>query len=201
LIKNRFARALIGTRQEITDHHRIGAKGQRFGDIAGEFNASICNNRFAFFLETLKSLKSEMQERGGELLVVDQSPFKTFEMLLQKKDLLQTISWNRDYEPFSRERDQKVSDFLSSQGIEVLTERDHLLIEPWEIKPYQVFTPYAKKWFETLSSENFRQRISSFKNKVPSFQLNWSDFFKQSPVFFADALEKFCLKKKIKIRF
>ncbi len=51
------------------------------------------------------------------------------------------LYFNRRYEPAAFERD---SDLVDSLGIEVKTFNSALLIEPWEIKPYRVFTPFWK---------------------------------------------------------
>ena len=71
------------------------------------------HHRFAFFLKTLKALKTELQNAGGDLYVLDLLPDQAFEKLVlqikKNKSLkLQTVSWNRDYEPFARTRDHKV---------------------------------------------------------------------------------------------
>ena len=43
------------------------------------------HNRFAFFLETLKVLKAELQAQGGDLLVVDEAPEAAFAYSARKK--------------------------------------------------------------------------------------------------------------------
>ena len=45
LVENRFARALFGTREERTDHHSRGARGERLDDIAGEPDSAIGDQR------------------------------------------------------------------------------------------------------------------------------------------------------------
>jgi len=40
------------------------------------------HNRFAFFLQTLRSLQHDLQARGGDLLVVDEQPLDFFRRLL-----------------------------------------------------------------------------------------------------------------------
>lgn len=123
------------------------------------------HNRFAFFIETLKELKKELLNQGSDLLILDGTPDSAFELLLTelKKHNIpwpQTWSWNRDYEPFARERDTRIENWLKKQQIECHIERDHLVIEPDEIeKFYQVFTPYSKKWFETFKTAAAQERI------------------------------------------
>ena len=45
LIENRFARALLGAGEQAADHHRVGARSQGFGDIAGIFDAAVGDDR------------------------------------------------------------------------------------------------------------------------------------------------------------
>ncbi len=137
------------------------------------------HNRFAFFLENLKELKKELRQTGGDLIVLDQGPKEGFDQLvkaLRKKaiPLPATVSFNRDYEPFARERDKAMTGFLSKElGMTVHTERDHLLIEPSEIfkdeapgSYYQIYTPFAKRWFALFQSDRMRQRVSSQKQAL-----------------------------------
>jgi deoxyribodipyrimidine photo-lyase len=113
------------------------------------------------------------------------------------------ISFNRDYEPFARKRDQEVLQILKQQSVEVLTERDHLIIEPHELvkedgSSYQVYSPYARKWYETFSKSEVRGRVESQKKafqylnskKIDEkiFDLSWSQVTKQKAV---DALKNF----------
>lgn len=166
------------------------------------------HNRFAFFVETLAFLKRELESLGGSLLVLDEGPDAAFELMIRhfgenkhtKNAQLKCVSFNRDYEPFARMRDQRIKTLLENAGIAVETFRDHLILEPHEVckpdgKPYQVFTPFLKKWLTVLHSQ-FPERISSNstglkflggtlseKKKSFPFQLKWdsllpSDFSK-----------------------
>ena len=150
-------------------------------------------NRFAFFLETLDTLKQELQARGGDLKVIDCMPGRAFDQLLQilrqnQKVLPSTVSWSRDYEPFARQRDQKMEVLLTQKwGIQVQTERDHLLLEPWEVLKdsasssssyYQVYTPFSKRWFEAFHSPKIQERMDSQNQALSSsqrFALSWKD--------------------------
>lgn len=132
------------------------------------------HNRFQFFLKTLKALKEELQDIGGDLLVLDSGPDQAFDLILnslKNKEALKLITWNRDYEPFALERDKNVEQKLKKLNIEVKTYRDHLIIEPHELhkltgknEGYQVFTPFSKTWRELFFKEEFQQRILSQKN-------------------------------------
>lgn len=137
-------------------------------------------NRFAFFLKTLRALKAEFVSKGGDLLVVDQLPHDFFSALFEKlksegKPLPHFVSWNRDYEPFARERDAKIEALLKKQGIASLTARDHLVFEPHEIKKdpsgvYQIFTPFSRKWFDKIAQGENHFRFETELRNVSAKQ-------------------------------
>jgi deoxyribodipyrimidine photo-lyase len=151
-------------------------------------------HRFYFFLETLENLRDEMRKRGGDLLFLDEGPSLAFPALLghlrkiPNLGLPRTISWNRDYEPFARERDSKLSEIFEEHfGLETLTERDHLFIEPTELSKgdakipgggfYQVYTPFKNKWMGLFESKDLKERLDlvrrGLKNGAPDFTLRW----------------------------
>ncbi len=160
-------------------------------------------DRFAFFLKTLRALREELKEAGGDLLVLDQGPQEAFQRIFSALGQVGiprpgAFTFNRDYEPFARRRDDWALNFLMKEsGIEVHTERDHLLIEPNEIsKPsggqpfYSVFTPFSRRWFELLASPEIQSRIQLQSDLISPFKLSWEKLFAgRSP--FRDALEEY----------
>ena len=60
------------------------------------------------------------------------------------------VYWNRCYEPWRMQRDTKIKNHLTKNGIMVESYNGSLLWEPWTIKkeddtPYKVFTPFYRK--------------------------------------------------------
>jgi deoxyribodipyrimidine photo-lyase len=173
------------------------------------------HNRFAFFIKTLRQLKQELQDQGGDLLVVDCQPHlaipKIFHFLkLKQMPLPNLFTYNRDYEPFARRRDAAIAELVTGFGVEVHTERDHLVIEPEEIKKadgsggfYQVYSPFSRQWFLKLSTEDVQRRLQSqrqsaqyferWRNKSLDgiFKMRWEDWLKTSDFPFQDSLEHF----------
>jgi deoxyribodipyrimidine photo-lyase len=126
------------------------------------------HNRFQFFLKTLSVLRDDLRRAGGDLLVLSTSPddgFKLIKERLQRRGLSPgTVSWSRDYEPYARERDSRLQSTIQSWGWDVLTERDHLLIEPHEITsqqgtPFKIYSPFAKRWFALFHTDDIRERV------------------------------------------
>lgn len=127
-------------------------------------------NRFGFFLKTLGALAEELRAGGGDLICLDEGPSTAFPVLfsyLQSTTgrIPATISFNRDYEPFARDRDAMMSKQFAQAGVDIISCRDHLVIEPGELEraagggPYRVFTPFAKRWQDLLSERGFSKRV------------------------------------------
>ncbi len=178
------------------------------------------HNRFAFFMESLKSLRKELQVQGGDLLIVDQSPVDAFQKLIRFFDenslaRPSLVTWNRDYEPFARDRDERVLKSLRAQDIEVSTHRDHLIFEPYEVLKdarldsfYQVYSPFAKKWFQKLQTPEGQERIKKQNSLVnyykkwqqgdmeKIFQLSWKNLLTSSSFPFHDALIEFAARNQ-----
>ena len=131
-------------------------------------------NRFQFFIETMKSLKDELRRLGGDLLVMDVGPDQAITELFEKlkkhgRDLPSSFSWSRDYEPFARERDERIENLISEYGVETFNERDHLIIEPHELEKgkgagYQVYTPFSRKWLNIFEQKEFQDRLKPYQN-------------------------------------
>ena len=72
--------------------------------------SDFSHNRFGFFLKTLAALRIEIETAGGDLLVLDGGALEGFPCLLDSlrshgKTLPTLCTFNRDYEPFARDRD------------------------------------------------------------------------------------------------
>lgn len=156
-------------------------------------------DRFGFFLKTLADLKTQLVAAGGDLLVLDQGPREAFPKLFEclrnsRVDPPRWISWNRDYEPFARERDAWIEAYLEkNQATEVHTERDHLIIEPSELINesslksskhrafYSVYSPFSRKWLEIFKAQDLRVRITEQRKAMdgpsPAFKLTWQQLF------------------------
>lgn len=95
------------------------------------------------------SLISLQQSLSGDLSIYKGDPLAIFKRLIEQYDI-NSITWNRCYEPWRITRDSKIKEFLTSNGVTVYTVNGSLLWEPWEITkddgtPYKVFTPFYRK--------------------------------------------------------
>ncbi|HEY4275491.1 MAG TPA: deoxyribodipyrimidine photo-lyase [Rhizomicrobium sp.] len=95
---------------------------------------------------SLTSLDKSLEEKGGALTLRKGRADMVLEKIV-KDSRAEAIVWNRCYEPFAVERDRKLKDTFSRNGIEAESCNGALLFEPWEIanksgKPFRVFTPF-----------------------------------------------------------
>jgi deoxyribodipyrimidine photo-lyase len=135
--------------------------------------ADFSTDRFAFYLQSLHALRDELRSLGSDLLVLEGGPVDAFQRVLEalkksQSGLPSLVSFNRDYEPFARARDEKMTRMLQSDwGLGLWTAPDHLLIEPHEIekpdRPYQVFTPFSRRWLDVFRTEKIQDRVVAQK--------------------------------------
>lgn len=102
-----------------------------------------------FMLERLNELASQLRSLGGRLYFFRGEPHEVVRQLLAR-DHVTAVFVNRDYTPFSRDRDLRMEQICSEYGRPFISCGDSVLNEPNAIlkdngRPYTVFTPYWKK--------------------------------------------------------
>lgn len=122
--------------------------------------------RVEFIHQEIMRLQDEVGKHGGTMDVRVGKPIEIWKKLLEDYDV--KVVWtNRDYEPYARERDEEVYDFLKEKDIEFKAKKDHVIFEKDEIvkdngDPYVVYTPYSKLWKKTLTGGH----LSSFQSEA-----------------------------------
>jgi deoxyribodipyrimidine photo-lyase len=110
----------------------------------------------AFMIECLRSLEKNVEAAGGRLVFRHGPPLEEMSAVLRETEA-HALFYNRDYEPYARERDAAVEKLARSLDVEVHSGKDNVVHEPDEIlngdgKPYGVFTPYSRRWRLTPAS-------------------------------------------------
>ena len=111
---------------------------------SGEFSMGSASR---FWLHN--SLKDLKQNLNQKLSLYQGNPLATLIEIIDRLSI-DTVYWNRCYEPWRIKRDTHIKSKLESKGILVKTYNGSLLWEPWTIKkddgsPYKVFTPFFRK--------------------------------------------------------
>ena len=115
------------------------------------------DRRVSFIYQQVLQIKTELEKISSSLLVLTGDPLHIFKDLV-KQYKISGLYFNKDYEPYSRERDEKVRDYLEENNVAVKSFKDQVVFEHNEIlkddgKPYSVFTPYMNKWKNTFNRE------------------------------------------------
>ncbi len=132
-------------------------------DILSKLNDQQ-DQRVSFIHQTLSQLQDSLQKVGSSLQVLVGKPSEILPQFLIDNQV-NKFFLNHDYEPLAIQRDQEIEEFCSSQSIEFHSFKDQVIFEKSEIvkkdkSPYVVFTPYSKKWKESLQTQHTQTYLS-----------------------------------------
>ncbi|WP_282111471.1 cryptochrome/photolyase family protein [Maribacter stanieri] len=141
--------------------------------------------RVTFIHDTLQTMRNELQkEHNSSLAMYYGKPMDILKNLTEEYEVM-SLYTNRDYEPYAKERDEKVSEFLNENNIEFKTFKDQVIFEKSEIvkgdgDPYVVYTPYKNKWQEQFDADQdlkihyTSQYLSNLisNSRLPNLSLN-----------------------------
>jgi deoxyribodipyrimidine photo-lyase len=113
------------------------------------------DRRVAFIHSVLEELQQQLVSNQSSLRVYYGFPIDVFRFLVTEYNI-QKVYTNHDYEPYAKERDGKIEEFLKNNQIDFCTSKDQVIFEKSEVlkednSPYTVFTPYSRKWKSKLS--------------------------------------------------
>ncbi len=116
--------------------------------------------RIAYLIGCLQKLQQCYAEMGSELLILRGEPSQEIPKLATGLNA-KAVFWNRDVEPYAKERDRTLESRLQQVGIQGQNFWDQLLHSPDEIftgtgQAYTVYTPFWKNW----SSKNKANPVS-----------------------------------------
>ncbi len=130
-----------------------------------------------FMLESLRDLSDSISKLGGRLYIGYGEIIDVIDAVLKQiKSVTKniTIQINRDYTPFSIDRDARIEEFCNKNGIEFQQYNDLLLTEPEQIRKgdggsYSVFSAFARRAKSFLPASvsdlpyyNFYQKLDGF---------------------------------------
>lgn len=116
--------------------------------------------RVSFLHKRLQLLKAQLEDLGSDLLVFYDKPLNVFKSLCLQYEVT-GLFFNRDYEPYARERDKAVYEYFETISASCIGAKDHVLFEKNEVvkadgTPYLVYSPYAKAWKKRCTSDHFK---------------------------------------------
>jgi len=100
--------------------------------------------------EALAELSQKLEGLGGRLVTRHGTVIDIHKSIIREVEPA-ALYYNRDYEPFARERDIRVEKLYHHAGAQVRSFKDVVVHEPDEVltqhgDPFVVFTPFANAW-------------------------------------------------------
>ncbi|MFY0252349.1 cryptochrome/photolyase family protein [Chitinophaga sp. 30R24] len=113
------------------------------------------DRRVTFIYEVLEALQRQLEGYGASLDVFYGTPEAAFRYWTGKYEVA-AVYTNHDYEPYAKSRDALIAGQLKVKGIAFHTYKDQVVFDKGEVlkdngEPYTVFTPYSRKWHDTLT--------------------------------------------------
>ncbi len=122
-----------------------------------------------FMIESLIDLDGQLKKKGSKLYLFKGKPEKVITKLP-----IDALFVNRDYTPFSQQRDKKIEKACKTKGIPFHSFEDALLHPPEDTlkkdgKPYTIFTPYFRNASKLkVSAPVHNSKTNYFRGKIPS---------------------------------
>lgn len=113
------------------------------------------DKRVDFIHQSLANLHQNLVDFGSTLCMKHGKPIEVWKQLLSDFDIAEVYT-NHDYEKSAIMRDKEIGELLNAHAVPFYTYKDQAIFEKNEVLsgsggPYTVFTPYSRKWKETLS--------------------------------------------------
>ena len=148
-----------------TDNVGLMAARERSQKVVGVFcldpgilqRDDVAPARVTYMMGCLAALQEQYVKAGSQLLILKANPAKGIVELAIALNT-KAVFWNKDVEPYSRERDRTVAAAIRERGIEVITFWDQILHEPKDVttgtgNPYTVYSPFWRNWSGRQKSE------------------------------------------------
>jgi deoxyribodipyrimidine photo-lyase len=134
------------------------------------------DKRVEFIRDVIIEMQNALLKANTSLEVYYGTPQEIFKKLIKEYDV-QVVYTNHDYEPYAIERDSIIKKLLAEKNIDFKTYKDQVIFDKDEVlkddgKPYTVYTPYCRKWKDTLTD--------FYLTSYP-VEKYFKNFFNQSP--------------------
>jgi deoxyribodipyrimidine photo-lyase len=122
--------------------------------------ADMAPARVWFLIESLRELADRWRRAGSRLLLLRGDPVELLPRLALAVGA-RGVAWNRDVEPYGRQRDRRVDAALQAEGLAVREAWDQLLIAPETLRtgagaPYRVYGPFLRNWRSQVARKEER---------------------------------------------
>ena len=143
------------------------------------------DRRVTFILDSLREMEKTLQKHGSSLEIIYGDPVEEIPKLARELKVTEVFA-NKDYEPYAKARDEKVTKTLEKNKIVFSQFKDVVFYEKHEVMKndgtiYKVFTPYKNRWLEVFESQGKiisefdcdLKKLRKFKNKKNVIDHDW----------------------------
>ena len=143
--------------------------------IDKKLNKYFSNNLVEFMCDTLLELKQKYQKKKIDFLFFEGKIIDVLEDL-KKNNKINTIGFNKDYSPYSKDRDSKILEWCKNNFVDCTIEEDMLIspinsgnsLNPNSKKPYLVYTPFKNNLIKYKVEKPFTENLKENVNKMKS---------------------------------
>ena len=126
------------------------------------------DRRVDYIHQALKSIHQKLQIHHSGLKTYLGKPIEVFQKITEQYRI-KAVYCNRDYEPYAIKRDREVKESFQAKGIAFYDFKDQVIFEQSDIAkadntPYTIYTPYSRKWKETLRPLHYATANIEFDN-------------------------------------
>ncbi len=129
--------------------------------------------RVTFIYDTLQRIRRKLQlSHNSSISIYHGTPESVFKKLISQHKI-EHVFTNHDYEPYAKDRDNKIKELLEKNNTQFSTFKDQVIFEKNEIikgdgNPYVVYTPYKNKWKEAFNTSKLKPFVTTqhFDNLV-----------------------------------
>jgi deoxyribodipyrimidine photo-lyase len=165
------------------------------------------DRRVDFIHQAVERIKLGLKKLNSDILVLSGKPEEVWEKLFLEYDV-KAIFTNHDYEKYGLNRDKSIQATALAKGAKYSSFKDQCVFEKTEIlsgggTPYTVFSPYARKWKETLAqnpiqefsvkahSANFIKDVSFKTISLEEIGFKKTDMLLEEPLINQEIIEKY----------
>lgn len=154
------------------------------------------DRRVDYIHQALENINSELRKYKSRLRTFHGKPFEILMSLSEEFDI-QGVFCNRDYEPQAIQRDKELYEYFQDKNVPFKAFKDQVIFDKNEIVkkdglPYTVYTPFSKKWRESLTPQHYKIFDLNLKNLLPS---EYSDITSLEKIGFIKSDIKFIVPK------
>ena len=127
-------------------------------DLDDWFSQGFNDQRVAFVRHELEQIRQALSAFQSDVAVRVGHALEELYKLCEQYSVTD-VYVNREYEPQKIKRDELIHNELKKRSINLFSYNDHLILKPDAVlksdgTPYQVFTPYSRKWREIYNDLN-----------------------------------------------